>query len=152
MRTIILSALMCVMMATTVSAQQDTIKHAKAFPIHKELRMKEQKGKIEQREQRVKKDHKTPEERAEGKALFFKEKLTLTQVQGEKLQSIFLEEAKAIEKTKADNKKDEIKKIKAVADKKVQKVLTAEQYAKYKEICQRHEKGKGDRRHRGARH
>lgn len=83
----------------------------------------------------------TPEQHAEAKAKFLTEKLTLTRKQSEKLQKVFLKESEAFLKLKAETegqdeavKKEEFKKLKANTDKQVKKILTEEEYAKYKEM------------------
>ena len=168
MKTMILSALMCILMITSVSAQ-DSIAAAKSNGENTrvELRRGDQKH-FDRRHLRDDKAFKhkkaacnkpgrefqkrTPEQQAKFRADFFSERLTLTQKQSSKLYEIFLAEAQSFEQNKAAfAAKDETAKRefmvqqRAATDSKVKKVLTKEEFAKYQAI-------RDSEHHRGSRH
>ena len=167
MKRMILGTMMCVLMATVAMAQeQDSIVRRDMRPKH-EMRADmrgeqfrgehyrgERKGEFRKGEFDKKREDLTPEQRAKNKADFLTDKLTLTSKQNEKLQKVFLKEVEAFQKAKAElegkdeaAKKEQFMALKANTDKQVKKILTDEEYAKYKQMgeCRKgdHKGGKG---------
>lgn len=125
MKRMILGTMMCVLMTSAVSAQMQ-----RPIPQDGKKQVCKYDG-----EGMVKF---TPEQAAEQKTRFVSERLTLTSKQSKKLGKIFLDEAKALDVVNANGGNPA--EVKAKTDKKVKKVLTAEQFAKYEELGrQRHE-------------
>lgn len=142
MKRTILSTMMCVMMTLGVSAQvQDSIARQQLHQTVCKSQMK--RGKI------------SAEQRAELKAKFITQKLSLTSEQNQKLNTIYLNEIENFRQNKAviessdqAARKEIFKNIKTATNKQIKEVLTEEQYTQYREIGKkRHEAIKNMKRH-----
>ncbi len=152
MKRMILGTMMCMMIAIGVSAQEQDTVAKQEFRHHRHPRMEMRmhgdfhradsmpmakrhgmhRGHFCRPEGCAKFKDITPEQMAEFRADMLTRQLTLTDKQNKKLRDVFMDEAKAIKDKKATPEEQ-----KAKTDKKVKRILTDAQYAKYQEMGKR---------------
>lgn len=158
MKRMIFCTLMCALVSFGAMAQtQDSVALRRSHSQEgKQMHLKHQDCKkhgkacrFEQQKQ-MDKQELTAEQKAQMKAKYLKEKLTLTDKQEGKIYKVFLAEAQSIEKSKAESsdkskeaKREEFRALKLNTDKQVKQILSDEQYAKYEQMAKARRGGHG---------